>query len=80
LGIAIFQEDKMHTYRNESHSGGWTVGHYESGHTSYFEVLKSFPTEATAAAYTNYLNGGEGYYVDEVGNGRYITAPIRTNS
>jgi hypothetical protein len=57
----------MHTYRNtEASLDGslWTVGHYEmmgydtSSSDYRWRPMKDFSTEAEAAAYVSYLNGG----------------------
>lgn len=58
----------MHTYKRTRDGDGyiWSVGHYElQGHEhfstdSHWHAMQDFTSEALAAAYVNYLNGGEG--------------------
>jgi len=58
----------MHTYKRTRDGDGyiWTVGHYElEGDEHYssasnFVAMQDFTDERMAAAYVNYLNGGEG--------------------
>ena len=50
----------MHTYQ-KSEPGLWTVGYWLHDDPTYparFHPLKDFGTEAGAAAYVSYLNGG----------------------
>lgn len=53
----------MHTYIKCRGEELWTVGYYvlDEG-TSVWQAAKDFSTERDAAAYVNYLNGGEGHY------------------
>ena len=53
----------MHTYIQNKDEPLWTVGHYkmvEDG-ASYHKwfAMKDFNSEEAAAAYVNYLNGGQ---------------------
>lgn len=54
----------MHTYKPSKREAVWTVGYFEptedSGNNPVHRwvALKDFNTEAGAAAYTSYLNGG----------------------
>jgi len=56
----------MHTYFKTKGEDVWTVGHYKlvgDEHCSsehVWEAMKDFGSEVEAAAYVNYLNGGEG--------------------
>ena len=56
----------MHTYRKQPNGHLWEVGHYEMiGNLDFsssqdFNVNRRFNNETEAAAYVNYLNGGEG--------------------
>ncbi len=47
----------MHTYRKSKNEQLWTVGFWIGGS---WESLKDFGSEKEAAAYVNYLNGGDG--------------------
>jgi len=56
----------MHTYIKAHNEVLWTVGHYTfDGDEHYssdarFVPMKDFTDEWKAAAYVNYLNGGDG--------------------
>lgn len=57
----------MHTYsKHRGDPNVWTVGHYQistESEGSAFQMwvpMKDFGTEYEAAAYVNYLNGGDG--------------------
>lgn len=56
----------MHTYRTFG-EGSWAVGFYSIGFhpnglpTSHWHPIKAFTIEKEAAAYANYLNGGNGH-------------------
>jgi len=47
----------MHTYQKEE--GRWTVGYY-LGVNHNWVTLRVFTYEESAAAFANYLNGGDG--------------------
>jgi hypothetical protein len=52
----------MHTFRKSNEGGGnyiWTVGYYRplAGNHEWTPI-EDFTDEKSAAAYTNYLNGG----------------------
>jgi hypothetical protein len=52
----------MHTYQKSGNI--WTVGYWltDAIRGSFWMPLKDFSTEALAASYVNYLNGGTGDY------------------
>ena len=56
----------MHTYLNTDGGTMWTVGHYQIKGSEDFssehewQPMKSFGSQHEAAAYVNYLNGGDG--------------------
>ena len=49
----------MHTFRKSQSESLWTVGYYRPSPTHCeWMPLEDFTDEKAAAAYTNYLNGG----------------------
>jgi hypothetical protein len=56
----------MHTYRQSKLGESWTVGHYqmqqgdEGASYEKWHPMQDFSDEVAAAAYVNYLNGGDG--------------------
>lgn len=55
----------MHTYMRNGMSGNWDVGVYvrvRVGDIEYseFHAVQTFVKQADAAAFTNFLNGGDG--------------------
>jgi len=55
----------MHTYQKsgKDEESIWTVGYWSVvGDRAMWQSLKDFSTEALAASYVNYLNGGTGAY------------------
>jgi hypothetical protein len=51
----------MHTYRKIENEL-WVVGYWIQGDAggAFWEALQEFSTQSNAAAYVNYLNGGDG--------------------
>ena len=58
----------MHTYRQSTRGDVWTVGHYqmqegdEGASYEKWHPMRDFKTEELAAAYINFLNGGDGTF------------------
>ncbi len=51
----------MHTYRKAKNEQLWTVGCWLNEDDNWaWEPMKDFGSEKEAAAYVNYLNGGDG--------------------
>jgi hypothetical protein len=52
----------MHTFRKSQSESLWTVGYYRPSSPNHeWMPIEDFTDEKSAAAYTNYLNGGNAF-------------------